>query len=60
LIEDFHLALELFQGQAWQAAYDAFQQHADDGPSHYYAQLCQQYLQQPPTDFAGYITLTKK
>lgn len=60
LIEDFHLALEQFQGQAWQAAYDAFQQHADDGPSHYYAQLCQQYLQQPPTDFAGYITLTKK
>ena len=62
--DQFHKALELFKSQQWQEAALNFeqiiQQYDEDGPSHYYLNLCRQYQTQPPYDWNGVIKLTRK
>jgi adenylate cyclase len=60
MFDDFAKGLDLFRAQNWQEAYKLFQSNPDDGPSHYYASLCQQYLTDKPADFEGYIELAIK
>jgi adenylate cyclase len=60
LIDTFADGLAKFQAQDWQAAYAYFNSNQDDGPSIFYAALCQQYLQHAPVHFDGAIELTKK
>lgn len=62
--EDFTLALQAFNAQQWQRAHELFsrylQNHANDGPSQFYLQQCEHYLQQPATAWQGAIILTQK
>lgn len=59
-LDNFEKGLRLFQAQDWQKAYELFQTNQDDGPSNYYAGLCEQFINTNPADFAGYIELTGK
>ncbi len=62
--EAFPEALALFRKGLWPRALAGFEGcltlHADDGPSRFYRQLCQAYLQKPPTsDWQGVIAVGK-
>ncbi len=60
----FPEALDYFRTGKWDKALAAFRQclllHAEDGPSLFYVQLCESYLQQPPSgDWQGIIQVSK-
>lgn len=62
--DQFVCALRAFQSQHWNEALNSFtqylHQHAEDGPSRYYIQLCQHYLADPPSEWDGTIVLAQK
>ena len=62
--EAFPEALALFRKGLWAKALAGFEccltLYAEDGPSHFYRQLCQAYLQKPPSsDWQGVIQVSK-
>lgn len=62
--DTFPEALFLFRAGKWDKALAAFRQclilHAEDGPSRFYAQLCESYLLKPPPgDWQGIIQVNK-
>ena len=62
--DTFPEALALFRAGKWDQALAAFEQclilAAKDGPSLFYTQLCQSYLQKPPSgNWQGVIKVTK-
>ena len=62
--DTFPEALILFRAGKWDKALAAFEQclilDAEDGPSRFYAQLCESYLQKPPSgDWQGIIQVSK-
>jgi adenylate cyclase len=62
--DTFPEALFLFRAGKWDKALAAFRQclilDAEDGPSRFYAQLCESFLQKPPSgDWQGVIKVKK-
>jgi class 3 adenylate cyclase len=65
LIENFHMALDLFEKRDWPAAEAAFaailERNPSDGPSKLYLERCRQYRQTPPSpDWDGVFNFDKK
>lgn len=64
LHKQFAEALAAFQAGQWSKARALFSatlaRHPEDGPSHYFAMLCHRYLQQPPSEWHGVVTLQSK
>ena len=64
LHEQFAEALAAFQAGHWPKAHALFHailtRHPQDGPSRYFAMLCHQYLQQPPSEWHGVVMLQSK
>ncbi len=62
--EMFPTALELFRARQWQQAESTLARclelEPDDGPSHFYLELCRAYQRKPPTaDWQGVIPVGK-
>jgi len=60
VLDSFEEGLKHFHSQDWPAAYDCFGQHKNDSASVYYAEICQEYIAQPPRHFDGAIELSSK
>lgn len=61
---DFLASIDAFQAQRWTTAAKGFEdfilKHGDDGPSLFYLNLCKQYINQPPTEWDGFIRVIHK
>ena len=63
-LDAFAVALAAFRAGRWAEANELFgalaRRYRDDGPTHYYAALAEQYLREPPAAWSGAVIVTVK